>query len=218
MNSLWKEKSVQFGLVAALILGAIGGLTMGWKLWRPRVVTEVSAPGYSLPGGGQVLPKEPNSEAKPAQPIPRGAVVERIVYVNAQPHTQPVDPLPVIPGSGVTDPPAQPSLKPAKIRIDMTLFRLPDGTKRVTVSSPDADITGGMDIPVEAARPVPKELKWAGGFEYAVGQWGDTKSLVVQRDIGWLRLGARAGKVVLTTPTGVSLNGAEVGISAMIRW
>lgn len=216
MNSWLKEKSAQYALVASLVLGAIVGLTTGWKLWSPKKATqETSALAQRNEDRSLVLAKQPNAEAKPAQQVPKGAVVERIVYVEIQPKPVPKPPEPVNPKPG-TDTPAL--WTPPKIRLDLTLVRSEDGTRRVVASSPDGEVVGGVDIPVESAGPAPRVLKSAAGFEYSVNRWGNTKSLVGHRDFGWLRVGAKIGKTTLTMPTGGTLSGAEVGVSALIRF
>lgn len=216
MNSWLKGKSAQYGLAVALILGVIAGMTTGWMLWRPKApVREIAAPGVIQADESHVLPKEPNADAKPAHRVPKGTVVERIVYVEIQPKPVPKPPEPVTPKPG-TDTPAL--WTPPKIRLDLTLVRSEDGTRRVVASSPDGEVVGGVDIPVESAGPAPRVLKSAAGFEYSVNQWGNTKSLAGHRDFGWLRVGAKIGKTTLTMPTGGTLSGAEVGVSAFIRF
>lgn len=218
MNSWLKEKSGRYGLAVALILGVIVGVTTGWMLWRPKApVREIAAPGVAQPDGSHILPKQPDANAKPAQQVPKGTVVERIVYVEIQPKPVPRPPEPVGPQNPGLDTPAL--WTPPKIRLDLTLVRAKDGTRRVVASSPDGEVVGGVDIPVESAGPPPKVLRNAAGFEYSVTQWGNTKSLVGHRDFfGWLRVGAKIGKTTLMMPTGPTLTGAEVGVSALIRF
>ena len=207
MNWSLKEKSVQCGLAVALILGAIAGMTTGWVLWRPKApVQEIAAPGVIQADGSHVLPKEPNADAKPVHQVPKGTVVERIVYVEIQP--KPVN----------LSPDAPVLWTPPKVRVDLTLVRAQDGTRRVVASSPDGGVIGGLDMPVEAAPPAPRSLKRAAGFEYSLNRWGSTKSLVAHQDFGWLRLGARVGKTTLMIPNGGTLSGAEVGVSALVRF
>ena len=195
VNSWLKEKSDLYTLVASLVLGAIVGLTMGWMLWCPKKTTEISAYAERNRDGSLVLEKRPDAEAKPKQVIPKGAVVERIVYVEVRPKA-PDAPTPAPPG---TDPGAQatqPSLLPqlSALRVDLTLYRNPDGTRRVAVSSQDGTVTGGMDIPVESA-PVQRELKWAAGAVIGTTTWGDKATGVfVDRDFGFVRTGTELTK------------------------
>lgn len=216
MNSWWKGRSAQYGLAVALIVGAIAGMTMGWMLWSPRpLAQEIAAPGVVQPDGSHVLPKQPDAGAKPANQVPKGTVVERIVYVEIQPKPVPKPPEPVAPLPGTGEPALW---TPPKIRLDLTLVRAADGTRRVVASSPDGEVVGGLDVPVEAAPPPPRVLKSALGLEYSATVWGNTKSLVGHHDFGWLRVGARVGKATLTMPNGGTLSGAEVGVSALVRF
>lgn len=215
MSSWLKEKSAQYALVASLVLGAIVGLTTGWKLWSPKKATqETSALAQRNEDHSLVLAKQPNAEAKPAQQVPKGAVVERVVYVEVQPHGQPNVVPPTVPGSTVTGLQATSYSMPSPIRVDLTLYRLQDGTKRVVASSPDGEVVGGLDVPVEAAKPVPKELKWAAGAVYGTTAWGDKSvGAFLDRDLAFARTGIELTKntYALSSRTGWEVR-AKLGI------
>jgi hypothetical protein len=207
------EKGVQVAWVASVIAALFLGMGLGWKLRKPKPVHEVSAPAQRQSDGSLVLEKKPDAEAKPSQITPKGSVVERIVYVTVQPKP----PLPAIPGTGVTAPQALPSSHPCgPVRIDLTLYRNTDGTKRVVASSPDGDVTGGMDIPVEDARPVPKELKYSAGVVIGQSSNGDKAvGAIVTRDISFLRLGLEVTKNTYALPMRV---GWEGRVSLSVRF
>lgn len=216
LSEVKTDRATRYALLVVLIIGVALGLTVGWKLWSPKPpIQEVSAPGVIQSDGSHILPKQPDADAKPAHQVPKGSVVERVVYVEVQPKPVPKPPdSEPVPGHEV--PPVL--WTPPKVRLDLTLIRNPDGTRRVIASSPDGEVVGGMDVPVEAAPAPPKVLRSALGLRYAVNPWGNTKSLVGHRDFGWLRVGAEVGKVTLNMPSGGTLTGAEVGVSALIRF
>lgn len=175
------------GLLAwALIFAA--GLGTGWMLWgtkTPKVETYARAQRQQ--DGSLVLERKPQPDAKPAQQVPKGAKVERVVQVVVQPSAQPVEPLrPSASDASAGDlTPERPPCPP--VRVDLTLVRMQDQTRRVLASSPDGVVIGGVDIPVETAAPV-RTLKWAAGGSYnpadrTFGAWAE-------RDLGPLRVGA----------------------------
>jgi len=219
MNQL-TGKGVQVALVASLATGTILGLSVGWKLWRPKaLIVEQAHPAARQSDGSLELAVSPNANQKPAQEVPRGAVVERVVYVTVKPNPSNPGPsgtaLPPIPGSNVTALPPMPSLPPSLgIRVDLTLLRMPDGSHRVTASSPDGTITGGMDIPAEAAQPAPKVLKYAGGVVYGQSVYGDKSvGMFIDRDFAFVRAGVEVTKTTYTTIQKIGWDGrVKIGI------
>jgi hypothetical protein len=208
----WTAKRGVQALAASLIF--VAGIGTGWTLWRPKPPkVEAYAPEKLQADGSMVLERKPQQDARPAHQIPRGARVERLVQVKVQPRIATPTAAPAIPGSGPAN--VLPELPP--VTVDLSLVRLPDQTRRVIVSSPNGDVIGGADIPVEAARPV-RSLRWAAGYEFAVSTWGKSHSIVVQRDLGPLRLGGRVGRVLLTTPIGGASTGTESAFSVMVRF
>jgi hypothetical protein len=156
-------------------------------LWRPKTPKpETYAPPMRQQDGSLVLERKPQEDAKPAQQVPKGAKVERIVQVTVQPHASPVLSLPSVSGaSDSASAPARPPCSP--VRVDLTLVRMPDDSRRVVASSPDGQVVGGVDIPVEAAA-TQRVLKWAAGPSWnpadrTFGAW-------IERDAGFLRMGA----------------------------
>lgn len=192
------------GLIAWAVILAAGiaaGLGIGWKLWSPKApVVETYAPAVKQPDGSVMLERKPQADAKPAQQIPKGAKVERVVQVTVQPNPGPgplrpsasdasgtvsnretAPPLISVTGGNENKPPCLP------VRVDLSLIRLQDQSRRVIASSPDGLVVGGVDIPVEAAAPPRAPLKWAAGGSYnpadrTFGAWAE-------RDAGPLRLG-----------------------------
>ena len=211
MTWLTAKRGVQ-ALAASLIF--VAGIGTGWMLWRPKALkVETYAPGKWQGDGSLVLERKPQPDVRPAHEIPKGAKLERVVQVKVKPRNGTPTAATGTPGSGPAN--VLPELPP--VTVDLSLVRLPDQTRRVIASSPNGDVIGGVDIPVEAARPV-RSLRWAAGYEFAVSTWGKTHSIIVQRDLGPLRLGGRVGRVLLTTPIGGANTGTEGAVSVMVRF
>jgi hypothetical protein len=153
-------------------------------LWRPKTPKpEIYAPPMRQQDGSLVLERKPQEDARPAQTLPKGAKVERIVQVVVQP-SQPVPPASLPTSGSVALGPSRPC---PPVTLDLSIVQLPDGTRRVVASSPDGEVVGGVDIPVEAAVSQ-RVMKWAAGPSWnpadrTFGAW-------IERDAGFLRLGA----------------------------
>lgn len=77
---------------------------------------------------------------------------------------------------------------PYTVTVDLTLARMPDGTRRVIASSPDGEVIGGLDIPTVNITPH-RVLKNAIGMRYVVTSDGGREyGPVYHRDLGWARL------------------------------
>jgi hypothetical protein len=187
--------------IAALLTAAalifVAGMGLGWKLFRSKPIPQmvVAAPAQTQQDGSLILQTRPDAAAKPAQQVPTGGHVTRIDQVVVQPHGQSaVAPAPINgsapPAAGPT--PGHPAtLIPCPpVTVDLTLIRMQDQSQRVVASSPDGDVVGGIDIPVEVPSQ-PRELKWAIGAVYGLGGWGQTsKGAFVDRDLAFFRIGA----------------------------
>lgn len=201
---------------AILAAGIAAGLGIGWKLWRPKPTPQATyQPAIQQQDGSQVVEVKPDPHTKPPHQIPHGATVEDVVHVTVQPTQPAVEPLhpSSSAASGVADPPAKPPCPP--VRVDLSLLRMEDGTRRVVASSPDGQIVGAVHIPVEAAKPQPKMLRWAAG-----GSWNPsdrTYGAWLERDLGPLRLGADLHQVREPVTTGGRVTWAGM-IRAGIRF
>ncbi len=208
----WTARRGVQALAATLIFA--GGIGTGWLLWHPKAQkVETYAQEVKQRDGSLVLERKPQADAKPVHEIPKGGKVERIVQVQVKPKTGTPTAATGTPGSGPAN--VLPELPP--VTVDLSMVRLPDHTRRVIVSSPNGEVIGGVDVPVEAAREA-KALRWAAGYEFARSTWGKSHSIVVQRDLGPLRLGGRVGRVLLTTPIGGASTGTEGAVSVMVRF
>lgn len=181
------------GWAAVALAGLIAGMGLGWTLWHPKAAKpETYAREVRQQDGSLVLERKPQPDAKPVHQIPEGGKVERIVKVVIQPHTTtptttPTEDLGTPTYSGPVSLQAAPC---PPVHVDLSLVRMQDQSRRVVASSPDGDVVGGVDIPVE---PVPqvKQFKWTASvlrsWEPSTGRqsWGG----MVQRNLGPVALG-----------------------------
>lgn len=167
-------------LVLALIWGEA---VLVWHLAKPPVVAETPVPAQRQADGSIVLERTATQpQAKPAHTLPKRAKLERVVKVAVKPKD-----------AG------------QEAHIDMSLVRLPDQSRRVVVSSPDGEVTGGIDVPVETPAPPAPHL-WAAGVSYdplhhSSGVW-------VERDVGRVRVGMDLNQAA-PLPT-LAAHGAEL--------
>ncbi len=166
-------------------LGIALGLGIGWKMWRPKPIPPaIYQPPIHQADGSQVIEVKPDAHAKPPHLIPHGATVEDVVHVVVQPN-QPAPPASLPPSGSVALEPSRPC---PPVTVDLSILRMEDGSRRVVASSPDGTILSAVQIPVEAAKPQPKVLKWAAG-----GSWNPqdhTYGGFVDRDFAFVRVGA----------------------------
>jgi hypothetical protein len=73
------------------------------------------------------------------------------------------------------------------VKVDLQLVKDGDG-RRVVASSPDGQVIGGVDVPVEAAIN-PVSHKWAVGLSCDPGACQQTVGAWIERDIGRIRAG-----------------------------
>lgn len=182
--------------IAAMLvtLAALSGIT--W--WHDqRTKPEPPAPEQLQADGSIILERRPEPTAKPKQHIPKSAKVERVMQVTVQPDAP-------IPEAGKPCPP---------VTVDMTLIRDLDGSRRVLASSPDGQVAGGIDIPIEPISPPPPPRRWAAGISWAPNQ---TYGFWVERDvkIPLINLAARLGADINQTRVQAS---AQTGFEGRIR-
>jgi hypothetical protein len=85
------------------------------------------------------------------------------------------------------------------VRVDLSLVRLQDQTRRVIASSPDGHVVGGVDIPIESPTPA-RTMKWAAGglwnpADHTFGGW-------IDRDLGPFRIGPQIEQQRLSASAG----------------
>lgn len=167
-------------ILLAIILTATGlGAGAMWYFMHPSKVIETAAPEVKQADGSIEIARAPDAKAKPKQHIPKGAKVERIEEFTLQGQTPPE----IAACTKVKCPP---------VKVDMTLVRLPDNSKRVVASSPDGQIVSALDIPVETAAPPPDPPKWAAGLSYDPIK--ATPGIWLERDVWRVRVGIEANQ------------------------
>jgi hypothetical protein len=168
----------------------------GWYFTRPATVIETAKPAETQADGSTVIERAPTTPtAKPRQIVPKGAQVERVGSITAQ-------------GATPDEIKACTSIPCPPVTIDTSLVRLPDGSKRVIVSSADGTILKGVDIPVET-QELPEPKLWAAGvsldpLRQTMGAW-------VERDVARVRLGIEINQ---TRPNLAGPVGAEIRVRA----
>lgn len=179
----WIVATIMFMLAFA------GGV---WWIMRPVPVIETAAPEKRQADGSLILERQPTTPtAQPKQQTPRRAKVERIASVTVQPDAP-------SPAAGKPCPP---------VTVDLSLIRERDGGRRILASSPDGQVVGGLDIPVEM-NTMPKAKRWAAGLSWSpiektYGAWGERDV-----EIPFVNLAARIG---------ADVNQASSGVDARIR-
>lgn len=169
------SRDPHWGVLAAIVAVLVAaGIVGGWLLGRPAPVIETAKPAEVQPDGSVIVERAPDAKAKPRHATPKKAVVERTGQIVAQ---------------GITPPEiaACTAVKCPPVTIDTSLVRLPDGSKRIIVSSPDGQVLKGIDIPVETAAPPPEPPKWAAGI--SIDPIRQTPGIWIERDIWRARLG-----------------------------
>lgn len=175
------------------VVVAVVVLSLAWQLWKPKPpVPEVYAVAAHQADGSVVLEKKPDPSAKPVHEIPKGAKVERVVKVTVQPKMQASKPATQANSGSREDMAKVEPIPCPPVTVDLSLVRMPDETRRVIASSPDGEIIGGVDIPVEAAQPTASEKLWATGAVY--NPFKQTYGGFVDRDLGPFRLGAQVNQ------------------------
>ncbi len=163
-------------LLIAALLGI--GAAAGWYLSRPAVVTEPPAPELRQIDGSLVLARAATvRKARMAAAVPRGGQVEREISVT-------VEPTPAA-GTGLKLPGRAEPCPP--VSVDLSLVRMPDDTRRVVASSPDGEVVGGLDVPVDPIILPASAKRWSAGLSYDVLH--QTPGVWVERDIDRLRIG-----------------------------
>lgn len=170
-------------VLALSIIGAAIAVVLLWP--HPKPVVETAKPAVTQSDGSTILERtDTQPSVKPPHVVPKGSTVERVVQVKVKPK--------VVIADGIKDAPSlSPDAKPANnpITVDLSLVRLTDDTKRVIASSPDGEIVGGMDIPIETLAYKPRV--WAAGI--SVDPVHQVGGVWVERDISRIRLGVDAG-------------------------
>ena len=186
-----RKMVIAFTLYTAFVFA--GGLAAGYRLYHSESISEGYAPQVKQKDGSVILKRDP--EAKPDAPAPKlPGKVERTMVVKVKPKPVPkVEP--VKPDANGFCPVAKecPALT---VRLD--LIQQDEG-RRVVASSPDGDIVGGIDIPVEKWIKR-NENKWAAGVTYDTDK---KPGAFLDRDLGPFRVGVEADAEVVRARVGI---------------
>lgn len=174
------SRAAWLGGIAGLVVACLLSALIGAHLAASSQERVTPSPAQSQPDGSVIAAREPHAApGKAPHMIPRGAVEERRVSVTVQPRAkQPAS------ASGESDQ----TVTPPPVQVDLSLVRM-DGGRRVIASSPDGDVVGALDVPIEAAA-LPASRPWAAGISCdPLRCAAKTLGVVVQRDLDRLRIG-----------------------------
>lgn len=196
------ERIKEAGL--AILAGVIIGLSLGWVLYHPRGPRVEAPASAARQADGSLVLERTGTGAKtdpPPHEIPKGGKVERRVSVTVQPRTPPHTP-------GPEDWSRAPAPVCPPVRVDLSLVRMPDQTRRVVASSPTGEVVGGLDMPAEPPRLQPRAAVWSTGASY--DPINRSYGAFVTRDLGPFRVGVEAYQQKQT--------GAAARVMVGIRW
>jgi len=176
MNNVWTDR------IVCAVVGLLLGLALAWWLYHPEHIAETHKAEVQQADGSVILERDP--DAVPPTPVPKlPGKPARTVVVKVAPKPQP-KPEPVKPGPDGYCP--APKACPA-LTVRLDLVNQDDG-QRVVASSPDGEIVGGIDIPLQKWVKRNENL-WAAGVTYSAdGKAGG----FVDRDLGPFRVGIEA--------------------------
>ena len=186
-----RKMVIAFTLYSAFVFA--GGLAAGYRLYHSESVSEGYAPQVNQSDGSVILDRNP--DAKPDAPAPKlPGKVERTVVVKVKPRLA-AKPLPARPDKDGFCPVAKecPALT---VRLD--LIQQEEG-RRVVASSPDGDIIGGLDIPIEKWVKRNSNV-WAAGLTYDTDK---KPGAFLDRDLGPFRVGVEADAEVVRARVGI---------------
>ena len=158
-----------------LILGMFLGAA-ALHLWqKPEQVVETPAAEAVQKDGSRVLERTATTpKARPAHALPKGGKAERKISVDVQPER--------------ADCPL--------CKVDLTLVRMPDDSRRVVASSTTGTILGGLDVPILPIE-VDRDHPWAAGISR--GTSGESWGVWLDRDFKMLRIGTEINKIETDT-------------------
>lgn len=184
-----RKMVIAFTLYTAFVFA--GGLAAGYRLYHSESISEGYAPQVKQSDGSVVLTRDP--EAKPDAPAPKlPGKVERTVVVKVKPKPEKKEPTKPD-SSGLC-----PVLECPALTVRLDLIQQEEG-RRVVASSPDGDIVGGIDIPVEKWIKR-NENKWAAGVTYDTDK---KPGAFLDRDLGPFRVGVEADAEVVRARVGI---------------
>lgn len=206
MTDAWP---IRLALVS-VIVGLLGGLTIGWQAWGTRApAAELAAPEQRLDYGAMMLERQPELSLVPDPPIrpsspPGTKRIARLVRVVVEPK----------PAESPSAPNGRSIERCGPVRIDLALLEMKAGGYRVVASSPDGTIVGGVDVPLAPPEAVARSPPPNAVGVLVRGPWL-AAGVFYERDIGWLRTGI---EVAYRRPSFGFPGGLEAGARAGIRF
>jgi hypothetical protein len=175
------------GIAAIYAVGVGTGLVIGRSAWKRGVVSEGFGSPERQADGSLLLRRTPSTPTTTSRHIlPSGGALERSIQVVVQPHAPtPPQSVPQI-AAGPVAVTRRSSIPCPPVRVDLSLVRMPDQTRRVVASSPDGLVTGGLDIPVETPANLTAEGSWVAGLLF--GQAGSMRVSGCYVERAWKRL------------------------------
>ncbi len=197
-HTRWDALTWMIPLTIALVLAGCGAAVGWWWAQPDGRLPETPAPAQRQTDNSLVLERRPDPAARPRQQIPPGAKVERIAQATVQPDTP-------TPPAGQPCPP---------ITVDLSLIRDQDGAHRVLASSPDGQVVGGIDVPVEPAQAPEPPRRWAAGLSWSPVT--RTSGIWLERDVRIPLLDVQA-RVGVDVRQAAGVQASAQGVDGLIR-
>jgi hypothetical protein len=178
---------IRAALVTLLLVALLGaGYWLGVKTSAPTPENIAPAAAQRQADGSVIPERRPVAGKPPPAPhvLPKGSTEERRVSITVQPRAGLKLPATAEQSSAVAECPP--------VTVDLSLVRQGDG-RRVVASSPDGDVIGALDVPLEAGI-MPTSRPWAAGMSCDPGKCRQTAGAWVERDLGRVRLGVEAAR------------------------
>lgn len=196
--------------IALVAGGLVAGLLCGWWLRSPARLHEPPAASLRQADGSLVVERvDPTTQPqKPPHDLPKGAIEERRVSVVVQPRkgvavpadhfSHPVKKVDSAEAARLVASDDRPTCKPSlqvpdscdcpPVRVDLSMVRMPDRTRRVVASSPDGQVVSGIDVPSELLS-VPRIPRWTVSAVAVADLDGIRPGILITRRLGPIVVG-----------------------------
>lgn len=187
------EKARLWILAAAACVLLAVGMWMGKIIWTPKPAgKETAAPAVRQKDGSLILErKETDPNVKPKVDVPPGWKLVREIQIDIKPQGKPSnnsspshspDASGLVAHAGVNPLLEMPTQLPSSMRMDLSIFRVPDGSLRVIApSGENYTVIGGTDQPVE---PMSQPSSFRNSFGVSGKLAGGGIGLIYTRNIG----------------------------------
>lgn len=168
--------------IIVLVLAVGVGIGVGYWLNKPPPPKpETYKPEVKQADGSLILERTPidaKTITPPPMTLPSGTHESRRIGIDIRPTAAPSVPVGAPPGTAPTCP---------KVHVDVSLAKEKDGSMRAVVKSPDGEVVGGQDIPIDWVTQ-PREWRYAAGAIY--NPLDKNYGVFLHRDFSRLRVGA----------------------------